>query len=319
MTQRFLFVGVTTAESSIMRIFPRWRDALGLDPDVELVGRDVPIRAPAERYREIVVEIKHDSTIRGALVTTHKIDVYHAASDLFSEVDSYARMLGEISCIARRRDRLLGWAKDPVAAGRALDEILVPSYFGQTGAEVLCFGAGGAGNAITLYLLTQKDEENRPKKITVTDTDDTRVGRLRALHSQLDSSVPVEYVTTRDPSVADELAGALPDGSLVINATGMGKDRPGSPVTDRARFPRDGIAWELNYRGELRFLHQAWAQRETRGVRVEDGWQYFIFGWTTVIEEVFEHPITPDDVTILAQEAAFARPALPTVGRREAG
>ena len=44
---------------------------------------------------------------------------------------------------------------------------------------------------------------------------------------------------------------------VVILATGLGKDAPGSPVTARARFPDQGIVWELNYRGELIFLEQA--------------------------------------------------------------
>ena len=56
----------------------------------------------------------------------------------------------------------------------------------------------------------------------------------------------------------------LPDDSIVINATGMGKDTPGSPVTNAGLFPRGGIAWEFNYRGELDFMHQALAQGESR-------------------------------------------------------
>jgi shikimate dehydrogenase len=316
MTRRFIFVGVTTGESSMVRIFPRWRDALALDPEVELVGRDLPIHAPPEQYRETVAWLRDDPDNVGALVTTHKIDLYDAAQDLFDEVDDYALLLGEVSCIARRNGRLLGWARDPIAAGRALEKMLGPGYLGRTGGEVLCFGAGGAGNAITLYMLTKLSVEDRPRRITVTDPDPGRLGRLEALHSRLDTGVPVEYIQTGDPQVGDQLVARLPNQSLVINATGMGKDRPGSPVSETARFPRAGIAWELNYRGELRFLHQAWAQRHQRDLRVEDGWSYFIFGWTTVMEEVFERRITADELTQLADNAAFARPRLPTTGAK---
>ena len=49
----------------------------------------------------------------------------------------------------------------------------------------------------------------------------------------------------------------------------------------------DGIAWDLNYRGELVFLEQARAQRAARRLTVVDGWTYFIHGWTQVIAEVF--------------------------------
>ena len=85
---------------------------------------------------------------------------------------------------------------------------------------------------------------------------------------------------------------ALPAGSLVINATGLGKDRPGSPLTDHCKFPENGLVWELNYRGTLEFMHQAEAQRERRGLLIEDGWTYFIHGWTQVIAEVFHIDIT---------------------------
>jgi shikimate 5-dehydrogenase len=92
----------------------------------------------------------------------------------------------------------------------------------------------------------------------------------------------------------------LPAGSLVINATGMGKDTPGSPVSDAALFPANAIVWEVNYRGDLRFLKQALEQRVERGLRVHDGWRYFIHGWATVIEEVFDLQIQDDQLARLA-------------------
>jgi len=33
-------------------------------------------------------------------------------------------------------------------------------------------------------------------------------------------------------------------------------------------------------------MHQALAQEETRNVKVEDGWLYFLHGWTQVIAQV---------------------------------
>ena len=105
----------------------------------------------------------------------------------------------------------------------------------------------------------------------------------------------------------------LAPGSLVINATGMGKDTPGSPVTDDGRFPERGVVWELNYRGELDFLHQARAQEEVRELQVHDGWPYFIYGWTAVIEEVFDIRFTPSDIAELTEIANEVR-STPTGG-----
>jgi len=93
-TRRFAFVGVSTGGSSIMRIFPRWRELLGLGDDVELTGIDLPVGAPPRRYRETVAWLRDEPGMLGALVTTHKIDVLRHAGDLFDELDSDARRLG---------------------------------------------------------------------------------------------------------------------------------------------------------------------------------------------------------------------------------
>ena len=120
---------------------------------------------------------------------------------------------------------------------------------------------------------------------------------------KLDTDIAFEYICNQDPARNDAIMGALPPGSIVINATGMGKDRPGSPITDAGLFPRGGIAWEFNYRGELDFLHQALAQEAARELHVEDGWVYFLHGWTQVIAQVFH--IALDDA-LFARLAAIA-------------
>jgi shikimate 5-dehydrogenase len=93
-----------------------------------------------------------------------------------------------------------------------------------------------------------------------------------------------------------------------VNATGMGKDIAGSPLGPQARFPEEAIVWELNYRGQLDFLRQAREQAAERSLRVEEGWTYFIHGWTSVMEEVFERPISEDELEVLAAEAGSTRP-----------
>jgi shikimate 5-dehydrogenase len=94
---------------------------------------------------------------------------------------------------------------------------------------------------------------------------------------------------------------------MVINATGMGKDRPGSPITDDGVFPERGLAWELNYRGELDFLHQAERQASSRNLTVEDGWVYFLHGWSQVVAEVFHLELTPEMFAALDQATSTIR------------
>ena len=80
---------------------------------------------------------------------------------------------------------------------------------------------------------------------------------------------------------------------MVINATGLGKDRPGSPLTAAACFPSNGVVWELNYRGERQFMQQALDQRSRRNLRVEDGWHCFLHGWTGVLSKILQIEINP--------------------------
>ncbi len=125
--------------------------------------------------------------------------------------------------------------------------------------------------------------------------------------AQLDTDITVEPVLNSDPSHNDTLLAALPAGSLVINATGMGKDTPGSPITAAGLFPRNGIAWEFNYRGELDFLQQALRQQQLRNLHVEDGWIYFLHGWSQVVAQVLHVDLTPDLFAKLNAAASAAR------------
>jgi shikimate dehydrogenase len=298
------FVGVRTAGSSIMKVFPRWAEVLGL-PTRRLSGHDLPLDASDDDYRSLVTAIRDDPGHLGALVTTHKIRVFQGAGDLFAELDEFARLCGEISSISKEDGRLIGHAKDPVTAGLALEEFLPAGHFAATGAEVVCLGAGGAGTALTWYLAGRAD---RPSRILCTDTSAERLGHLRAVHvgGGLDPDL-FRYVRVGSATDGDRLVADSVPGSLIVNATGLGKDRPGSPLTDEAAFPEGGFVWELNYRGELDLLRQARAQRDARGLTVIDGWRYFIHGWTQVIAEVFHIPLDGPAVERLAAVAQELR------------
>ena len=101
----FYFIGVTTGQSSIMRVFPEWADFLGLG-DCTLQGVDFRPHDVPDSYRKAVQFIKEDPLSLGALVTTHKIDFLSASRDLFDELDYYAQLIGEISCISKHEGKV---------------------------------------------------------------------------------------------------------------------------------------------------------------------------------------------------------------------
>lgn len=301
-TRRFSFIGVTTGRSAIMRVFPAWAEHLGLGT-VTMSGHDLPIHAEPERYREVVRRIKEGPLELGGLVTTHKIDLFRACRDMFDYIDPYAERCGEVSSLSKRDGRFRAHAKDPISSGRALDEFVERRHWARTGAGALLFGAGGSNLAITLHLMTVREPGDRPSRIVVVNRSAARLESMRAVHAQLESEVDVTYVENDDPRENGRLLAEMPDGSLIVNGTGMGKDSPGSPIADDAPFPERALVWELNYRGELDFLHQAERQADARALAIEDGWRYFIHGWTSVIEEVFDVPMPPAVVDQLSEIA----------------
>jgi len=145
--------------------------------------------------------------------------------------------------------------------------------------------AGGAGLALALYL----SRRHPAIRVTLTDAAPARVEH-------------VNNITTLNcllTDCADDPVTALPDGSLIVNATGMGKDRPGCPITEHARFPSPAIAWDFNYRGDLRFLDYA----RNQGALAIDGWEFFIHGWTQIMSHVLGFELTPERFAAMSEAA----------------
>ena len=281
----FYFIGVTTSKSSIMKLLPLWMKEIGR-PDILIEGIDLKIHDNPENYRQAVSQIKYDSNSLGALVTTHKMDLYSAAKDMFDYFDDYALLLKEVSSISKNIGKLDGHAKDPISSGLSFDHIVKKGYFTKTNAQLLIFGAGGSSIATIIHIITKKKSVDKPKKIIVVNRSQPRLDHLKEIIQKTQTRIHMDYILNHNPEVNDRIMSSLPPYSIVINATGMGKDIPGSPITDRGLFPENGIVWEFNYRGELNFMHQAEKQIDSRSLEVEDGWIYFIHGWTQVISQV---------------------------------
>lgn len=297
------FIGVTTGASSIMKVFPEWAKALGINAVMK--GIDIAIHEKPEVYREVVSFLKNDPLSMGALVTTHKIDLYNAAEDLFDEIGVYAKQFGEISSIYKRDGKFCCEAKDPITCGMAMEEYIPENYWKEhPEAGVMILGAGGSCISMCSYYMRNSGNGNSPKNIAVANRSTPRLEECRRINEEFyPDTIPAEYYLTPEPGQNDEVLTKMGKGSLIINATGLGKDRPGSPLTDAAVFPEYAIVWEINYRGELTFKHQAEAQKEVKHLQIEDGWMYFIFGWTQVIADVFNQEILGEKLKMCSEVA----------------
>jgi shikimate 5-dehydrogenase len=294
------FIGVSTTNSSINKVFPKWSELLDLN--AELKGLDIPIGSTPAKYREAIIEMQSDSSCVGALVTTHKIALFDSAKELFSSFDQFASACGEISCVKIVDGKVEGAAKDPITAGLAIEEFLPRGYF-KNGADALIFGDGGAATAIAWYLTGLADP---PRKIHFFGIDSNRLDHLtKVIASRPGSDLVVTH--TSSATLVSKILNSLNSGSLIINATGMGKDIPGSPMPDGVSFPKGSVIWELNYRGSLEFLKQAQSEALHSELKVYDGWRYFIHGWSSVVAEVFDIKLTPELMVQLSEAAEIAK------------
>jgi shikimate 5-dehydrogenase len=286
-----LFVGVSTASSLIHRAMPAWQPLLPVPCGVR--GVDIARGSPASAFTALLDRLSGDDSAAGAVVTSHKVSLYQAGLLRFDWLDPLALACEEVNAIRRTPAGLLGWARDPVSVGRVVDRIW-PSASGQ----VICLGAGGTARALARYLGIA-----RPRvRLDCADTDAAAVQRLTGL-----AGWPVTGYAGGGPW--DHLVGTAPAGSLIVNATGLGKDRPGSPVTSEVLFPQRATVWDLNYRGELDFLRQAQRQAAGSGLRVHDGWQLFCHGWAAALTVILGLPEDSGLGEKFAAAAAALRPA----------
>jgi len=100
------------------------------------------------------------------------------------------------------------------------------------------------------------------------------------------TDLPVRLEAEGPGTSWDARVAAAAPGALIVNATGLGKDRRGSPVSEHSRFPRAAVVWELNYRGDLGFLSVAERREEADRLSVHDGWQLFCHGWAAALTSI---------------------------------
>ena len=277
--------------------------------DAEIKGVDLPLHAPDGQYREVADFLKYDALSLGALVTTHKLDMFRACRDMFDYIDPYAERLKEVSSLSKRgagKTEFRVHAKDPISSGLSLREFVPARFWADHGGEVLLIGAGGSALAISMYLTQELFGDDVPKRITIANRSVPRLQSAEAALSGLNRRVEFRYVHGPSPEDNDRLVAGLPPYSLIVNATGLGKDAPGSPTTDAVNYPADSLVWEINYRGELIFMYQAQAQSAEKRLHIEDGWRYFIHGWTQVIAEVFDVEIGGEMLQKLSEIAQKA-------------
>ena len=280
-----LFIGVSTGGSLIHRVFPRWAGSLCVPARVR--GVDLPRGSGPADFRAAVRAIRQDPQCLGAVVTSWKSALFEAAAGEFDELDARAVACREINAIRHSNGRLLGSARDPVSVGRVVDGI-----WPDRAADLLCLGSGGTAVALARHLR----ERGQRGRLTFLDRDPAQAAQFGRV-----TGVPAEAIE----GPYDERVRRQRPGTLIVDATGAGKDGDTQPVTDSVTFPSESVFWDLNYRGDLRMLAAARRQAARRGLAVHDGLALFCHGWAAALTAVLGLPDDPG----LAGTFAAALPA----------
>lgn len=280
--KKFAFIGVTTKASAVNTLFPAWVKALGVSAQLKTI--DLPLSSDSCTYRKVLLDLKADEEVVGALITTHKARIFEPATTVLDELTSHAAQLQEIGLFTRRADgTLIGDAPDVTAVAQALKHILADASRVSCN-KAMILGAGGAGVALAAALLNDK---RKSWDIILTEIDRQRVNKVNRMFAGAVASGQIRLVLRCDPDRTADLIEEQPEGVLIVNATGMGKDRAGSPARGNVRFPRRAIVWDLNYRGALQFLETARSQVGEQHLNVVDGWYCFVCGWSYVLSVTF--------------------------------
>ncbi len=296
--ERLIFLGVSTSGSSVPRVMPGWARALGVEVELECV--DLPVGVDGSAYVDLLERLRGDPDALGLVVTTHKAALWAACAEQFGEASPACRQVGEASAIAIRDGRLTADASDVYGVGRAVVRVLDDErwHAGEHGAIVL--GAGGAGISLAFNLVDRLPELGA-RRVVLTDADPARLEIARALSRGWARSELLEVLAAVGDA-NDRLVRAAKAGTLIVNATGMGKDRAGSPVT--VDLPSRTIFWEFNYRGPREMLERARAHSAADDLLVVDGRDYFICSWLEALCSVLGCNATDELYRAFEREAS---------------
>lgn len=272
--RQLLFVGVDASNSRAIAAVPQWSSHLGRPLHVRPV--DVAVGAGVDVYTRIADELA-DPQVAGAVITGHKVAMYAAAQARCVYIAPDAQQLLECNVLASGPHGLTAHATDVASIGAELARI-----WPLCAAPVVCLGAGGSGAALCLHLLRGRPT---PRTIVMCERDLDRANEFVKLFSSLPPA-GVELRVETGSDMWEDVVTALPPGALIVNATGLGKTRPASPLPATVSLPRNVTVWDLNYRGPLPFLGQAHAQAEERHLDVHDGWHLFSLGWLAALRTV---------------------------------
>ena len=277
---KFVFLGVSTGSSAVNLLFPRWCEVLGVDWTLE--GVDLPIGSDPGQYRNFGFNARRPDN--------RCIDNFTQGSCLRRREQpsrpsrAFVRGVRRSGSIASRwKEFWWGGVSDVASGGEILKSLFSSEQWLSGQREVLIIGGGGAGLAAAWNIAVNGIGSAR--RILIVEHSLERSSKIQDLVANWPTKCRVDVLSGSGSGDLDVVT-SFSDGSLIINASGVGKDQPGSPVSDSVVFPLASTFWEFNYRGDLPLMHRAYLQERFPRTKVEDGKRYFATGWSVVMSKV---------------------------------
>lgn len=200
-------------------------DALGIPARYELWP------TPAAALAERIAGLRAPDVLGANVTVPHK----QAVMVLLDEVAPVAQRAGAVNTVINRDGRLLGDNTDVAGFAAALIAI-EPEPAGR---RALILGAGGAARAVALAL-----DSLGLGRITIANRDPARAERLAADLAPAPIRVLMLHLDE------DQLRAALPDTTLLINATALGWHAGESPLSLALLdlLPDEALVADLTYR-----------------------------------------------------------------------
>lgn len=293
-TSSVYYVGITAHASAGARCLPLWSEAMSLPI------RLVCVNAPPGSSRDALLSLlRSDESAVGALFTGHKAEL---GRDLggYASVTNDVRRLNEVGTLRVKDGGLHASAHDVAASRHVIEDFLGHALWQHGGRQAVVLGAGGAGLAVATELARHPAVE----RVVITEASAERQREVRRILATEPAGARIELLAASLNN--DVVAAALP-GALVVNATGMGKDVPGSPLTEGTPLPARSLFWELNYRGERPFLTRVRAAAADSGGRAADGWDFFVRSWYEALRTIFDTNWGPAELAAFYDCAAQAK------------
>jgi shikimate dehydrogenase len=176
-----------------------------------------------------------------------------------NSLDDICRYIGAVNTIRGEKGKLSAWNTDTWGFYHSLKE---DAGFTLSNSDILVLGAGGAGRAISLFLLLMKN--TKINSIYIYDIDKRRIDSIIDGYNGWREHKKAKL---HGISSIERLYDILPGMDLIINATPLGTKKEDPLPLDLKKAKKGSTVYDLVYARQTEFVRMA----KNRGLKASNG------------------------------------------------